>query len=111
MDGVLDGIGDRVGYSDPDFDGDSEGILEGRGTLVGWIDGMEDCLIDGDVEEITEGILVCPWNVGLVVAFLDGLIDGFDDGISDCSAAMVGFSDPIFDGDPEGKRDGIWVSD
>ena len=46
-----------VGDCDPDFDGASEGKLEGSRTLVGCIDGMEDCLIDGDVEETTEGVL------------------------------------------------------
>ena len=46
-----------LGDSDPDFDGDSEGKLEASRTFVGLIDGMEDCLIDGDVEETTEGVL------------------------------------------------------
>jgi len=47
---------------------------------------------------------------GFVVVALDGRIDGFDDGISGCSASMVGFSDPISDGGPESKWDGNWVS-
>ncbi len=46
-----------VGYSDPSFDGVPEGKVEGRRTLDGWFDGMEERTMDGDVEEAMEGIL------------------------------------------------------
>jgi hypothetical protein len=57
FDGVVEGPGDMVGYSDPDFDGAPEGKLEGRRTLVGWIDGFEESSIEGDDERATEGVI------------------------------------------------------